>query len=44
MRLRLLRDVIDFQANLSNYQIINVVVNKKNKQIGSDILIWHGKL
>ena len=42
MRLRLLRDVIDFQANLSNYQIINVVVNKKNKQIGSDIfnLAW----
>ena len=42
MRLRLLRDVIDFQANLSNYQIINVVVNKKNKPIGSDIfnLAW----
>ena len=42
LRLRLLRDVIDFQANLSNYQIINVVVNKKNKPIGSDIfnLAW----
>lgn len=42
LRLRLLRDVIDFQANLTNYQIINVVVNKKNKPITSDIfsLAW----
>ena len=30
LRLRLLRDVIDFQASLLNYQIVNVVVNKKN--------------
>lgn len=42
LRLRLLRDVIDFQASLSNYQIINVVINKKNKPPKSDIfdLAW----
>lgn len=42
LRLRLLRDVLDFQATLPNYQILNVVINKKNKQEGSDIfnLAW----
>ena len=42
LRLRLLRDVIDFQASLLNYQIVNVVVNKKNKSLNSDIfsLAW----
>jgi hypothetical protein len=42
LRLRLLRDAIDFQATLPDYQIINVVVNKKNKSQDSDIfkLAW----
>lgn len=42
LRLRLLRDVIDFQAKLLNYQVINVIVNKKNKPANSDIfnLAW----
>lgn len=37
MRLKLLRDVIDFQSNLSDVSIINVVVNKTNKPEGTDI-------
>lgn len=42
LRLRLLRDVLDFQAKLPNYQIINVVVNKKTKVAHADIfeLAW----
>lgn len=37
MRLRLLRDVVDFQSNLPDISIMNVVVDKKNKQPGTDI-------
>lgn len=42
LRLRLLRDVLDFQATLPNYQVINVVINKKNKAVHADIfeLAW----
>ena len=37
MRLKLLRDVIDFQSNLPDVSIINVVVDKTNKPEGTDI-------
>lgn len=42
LRIRLLRDVLDFQATLENYTVINVVINKKNKDKNSDIfnLAW----
>ncbi|MBU1188285.1 MAG: DUF3800 domain-containing protein [Gammaproteobacteria bacterium] len=37
IRLRLLRDAIDFQAALPDISIINVVVDKRDKQPGTDI-------
>lgn len=37
LRLRVLRDVIDFQAAMPDISIINVVVDKKNKLPGTDI-------
>jgi hypothetical protein len=37
MRLRLLRDVIDFQASLPDISIINVIVDKSNKTATDDI-------
>lgn len=42
LRLRLLRDVLDFQATLPNFQMINVVINKKNKLANADVfeLAW----
>ena len=42
LRLRLLRDVLDFQAGLVNYQIINVLINKRNKSPDLDVfdLAW----
>jgi len=37
LRLRLLRDVLDFQANLPDINIINVVVDKANRQSDFDV-------
>lgn len=37
LRLRLLRDILDFQANLPDVNIINVIVNKTNKPPGYDV-------
>lgn len=37
LRLKILRETIDFQANLQDASIINVVVNKQNKADGTDI-------
>jgi len=37
MRLRMLRDVIDFQAALPDISIINVVVDKQGKPLNADI-------
>ena len=37
LRLRLLRDVIDFEASLSEVNILNVVVDKRNKTQGEDV-------
>lgn len=37
MRLRILREVIDFQASIPDINIINVVVDKRNKTAGQDI-------
>lgn len=38
LRLRLLRDVLDFQSQLSGISIINIVVDKSNKPAGTDII------
>lgn len=38
LRLRLLRDVLDFQAQLPDINIINVLVDKSNKPSGTDII------
>lgn len=42
MRLRILRDTIDFQASLVEVSIINVVVDKSNKTSEADIfdMVW----
>jgi len=42
LRLKILRETIDFQANLQDISIINVIVNKQNKADGKDIfeLAW----
>jgi len=37
LRLKILRETIDFQASLPDVSIINVVVNKQNKPAGTDI-------
>lgn len=37
LRLRLLRDVIDFQTSLPDVNILNVVVDKQGKSAGTDI-------
>lgn len=37
MRLRILREAIDFQASIPDINIINVVVDKRNKAAGQDI-------
>ncbi|MCP4547041.1 MAG: DUF3800 domain-containing protein [bacterium] len=37
LRLRLLRDVIDFQASLTDVNVVNIVVDKSNKRTGYDI-------
>ena len=37
LRLRMLRDVLDFQANLPDVNIINVVINKTNKPPDFDV-------
>lgn len=37
LRLKLLRETIDFQSGLPDINIINVVVDKLNKPVGSDI-------
>lgn len=37
LRLRILRDVIDFQANLTDINIVNVVVDKSQHAVGTDI-------
>ncbi len=37
LRLRLLRDILDFQANLPDVNIINVIVNKTNKPPDYDV-------
>ena len=38
LRLRLLRDVLDFQAQLSDINIINVVVDESGKPAGTDVV------
>ncbi len=42
LRLKILRDIIDFEANLSDISIINVVVDKSTKPDGTDVfeLAW----
>jgi len=37
LRLRMLRDVLDFQANLPDVNIINVIINKTNKPPSYDV-------
>lgn len=37
LRLKILRDTIDFQANLPDVSIINVIVDKATKPVGADI-------
>lgn len=37
LRLKILRDIIDFESNLSDISIINVVVDKSNKKQTDDI-------
>jgi hypothetical protein len=39
MRLRLLRDVIDFQAGLPDVNILNVVVDKDGKPADHDVFL-----
>ncbi|MDP2653409.1 MAG: DUF3800 domain-containing protein [Candidatus Omnitrophota bacterium] len=38
LRLRLMRAVLDFQAGLSDINVINVVVDKRTKPVGADVV------
>jgi hypothetical protein len=44
LRLRILRDVVDFQAGLPDVSIVNVVVDKRTKPVGYDVFEWSWKV
>jgi len=43
LRLKILRDVADFQASLADVNVVNVVVDKQGKTPGYDVFDWAWK-